>query len=255
MDEATAKAIQALIEQQLIVTAGLQALVDSFAEAPPEPEQQPIDDVQSAVDDIVATAEEEKTSVAKTPATKPYWPAWRSWKSSSLRCWTLPKVVSCRVPPVQPTSKSGCCDMSQQSLSNRALKQYAALREAIGETYSVDVTRQFNVEPSIAQELNDKITERADFLERINVVPVTEIKGQKVMFGVNGPVTSRTNTKTTDREAKDVSDLNGLGYELFATESDVGLPFAKIDSWAKFPDFADRATRRRYRSRSPSTAS
>jgi P2 family phage major capsid protein len=130
--------------------------------------------------------------------------------------------------------------MSQQSLSNRALKQYAALREAIGETYSVDVTRQFNVEPSIAQELNDKITERADFLERINVVPVTEIKGQKVMFGVNGPVTSRTNTKTTDREAKDVSDLNGLGYELFATESDVGLPFAKIDSWAKFPDFADR---------------
>lgn len=60
MDEATAKAIQALIEQQLIVTAGLQALVDSFAEAPPEPEQQPIDDVQSAVDDIVATAEEEK---------------------------------------------------------------------------------------------------------------------------------------------------------------------------------------------------
>ena len=60
MDEATAKAIQALIEQQLIVTAGLQALVDSFAEAPPVIEQQPIDDVQSAVDDIVATAEEEK---------------------------------------------------------------------------------------------------------------------------------------------------------------------------------------------------
>lgn len=60
MDEATAKAIQALIEQQLIVTAGLQALVDSFAEAPPEIEQQPVDDVQSAVDDIVATAEEEK---------------------------------------------------------------------------------------------------------------------------------------------------------------------------------------------------
>ena len=146
----------------------------------------------------------------------------------------------CRAPPAQPILKSGCSDMGQQSLSNRALKQYAALREAIGETYSVDVTRQFNVEPSIAQELNDKITERADFLERINVVPVTEIKGEKVMFGVNGPVTSRTNTKTTDREAKDVSDLNGLPYELFHTESDVGLPFAKIDSWAKFPDFADR---------------
>ncbi|GFM72981.1 phage capsid scaffolding protein [Pseudomonas cichorii] len=60
MDEATAKALQALIEQQLIVTAGIQALIDSFAEAPPEPDQEPITDVQTAVDDIVATAEEEK---------------------------------------------------------------------------------------------------------------------------------------------------------------------------------------------------
>lgn len=130
--------------------------------------------------------------------------------------------------------------MDQLALSSRALAQYTALRVAIAETYSVDVSRAFSVEPSIAQELNDKITERADFLERINVVPVTEVKGQKVMLGVNGPVTSRTNTKTTDREAKDVTDLNGLDYELFSTESDVGLPFAKIDSWAKFPDFADR---------------
>ncbi|WP_339433573.1 GPO family capsid scaffolding protein [Pseudomonas sp. EA_65y_Pfl2_P78] len=60
MDEATAKAIQALIEQQLIVTAGLQALVDGFAEVVPEIDDEPVDDVQSAVDVIIATAEEEK---------------------------------------------------------------------------------------------------------------------------------------------------------------------------------------------------
>ncbi len=60
MDEATAKALQALIEQQLIIAAGIQALIDSFAEAPPAPDQAPIDDVQAAVDGIVATAEEEK---------------------------------------------------------------------------------------------------------------------------------------------------------------------------------------------------
>ena len=60
MDEATAKALQALVEQQLIVTAGVQAIIDSFAEAAPAPDQAPIDDVQTAVDDIVAVAEEEK---------------------------------------------------------------------------------------------------------------------------------------------------------------------------------------------------
>jgi P2 family phage major capsid protein len=127
------------------------------------------------------------------------------------------------------------------TLSSNAQEQFALMQDDLAETYNVqDASRQFAVEPAIAQELNDKITEKSDFLSRINVVPVSEIKGQKVMIGVTGPVSSRTNTKTTDREAKDFSDLSGLDYELFHTESDVGLSFAKIDSWAKFPDFADR---------------
>ncbi|WP_122233128.1 phage major capsid protein, P2 family, partial [Pseudomonas syringae] len=69
---------------------------------------------------------------------------------------------------------------------------------------------------------------------------VTEIKGQKVFLGVSGPVTGRTNTKTTDREAKDASALDDSQYELYSTESDVSLPYAKIDAWAKFPDFQQR---------------
>lgn len=60
MDEATASAIQALIEQQTIVTAGLQALVDAVAVVTPAPDQTPIDDVQAAVDAIVTPVEEDK---------------------------------------------------------------------------------------------------------------------------------------------------------------------------------------------------
>ena len=130
-----------------------------------------------------------------------------------------------------------------KTLSTHALNQYGLLRLAIAEAYSVDdASEQFSVEPSVAQELNDKITEKSDFLGRINVLGVSEIKGEKVMLGVSGPVTSRTNTKTTDRDARDVSGLDKLGYELFSTESDVGLPYAKNDAWAKFPDFAERYT-------------
>jgi P2 family phage major capsid protein len=128
-----------------------------------------------------------------------------------------------------------------QPLSAKGAKQYADLQEAIAETYGVErANKTFSVEPSIAQELNDSITAKADFLERINVVPVSEIKGEKVFIGVNGPVTGRTNTKTTDREAKDASALENTTYELSDTQSDVGLPYAKIDAWAKFPDFQDR---------------
>ncbi|MFJ4587728.1 phage major capsid protein, P2 family [Pseudomonas moraviensis] len=128
-----------------------------------------------------------------------------------------------------------------QPLSAKGAKQYADLQEAMAETYGIErASKTFSVEPSIAQELNDSITAKADFLERINVVPVSEIKGEKVFIGVNGPVTGRTNTKTTDREAKDASALENTTYELSDTQSDVGLPYAKIDAWAKFPDFQDR---------------
>ncbi len=128
-----------------------------------------------------------------------------------------------------------------QPLSARGAKQYAELQETLAEAYGVESSaRMFSVDPTIAQELNDAITAKADFLERINVTPVSEIKGEKVFIGVNGPVTGRTNTKTTDREAKDASALDNTTYELADTQSDVGLPYAKIDAWAKFPDFKER---------------
>ena len=126
-------------------------------------------------------------------------------------------------------------------LSAKGAKHYAELQDAIAETYGVErASKMFSVDPSVAQELNDAITAKADFLERINIVPVSEIKGEKVFIGVNGPVTGRTNTKTTDRQAKDASALENTTYELVDTQSDVGLPYAKIDAWAKFPDFQDR---------------
>lgn len=125
-----------------------------------------------------------------------------------------------------------------KSLSALGAKMYAELELAIAESYGVELsTKMFSVEPSIAQELNDAITAKSDFLERINVIGVTEIKGEKVFIGVSGPVTGRTDTKTTDREAKDASALDNSTYELHSTESDVGLPYAKIDAWAKFPEF------------------
>ncbi|MFJ4496637.1 phage major capsid protein, P2 family [Pseudomonas atacamensis] len=128
-----------------------------------------------------------------------------------------------------------------RSLSAYGAKMYAEMQLAIAETYGVPLSsKMFSVEPSITQELNDAITAKSDFLSRINVIGVSEIKGEKVFIGVSGPVTGRTNTKTTDREAKDASELENTTYELSSTESDVGLPYAKIDAWAKFPDFHQR---------------
>lgn len=126
-------------------------------------------------------------------------------------------------------------------MSTVAREKFSALAVAIAATYQVESVREeFNVDPTHAQTLNDKITASSSFLQRINVIPVSEIKGEKVMIGVNGTVTGRTNTVTTDREARDVLDLDGQPYELFETHSDVALRYHSIDAWAKFPNFPQR---------------
>ncbi|MEW5713900.1 phage major capsid protein, P2 family [Pseudomonas sp. SB113] len=131
--------------------------------------------------------------------------------------------------------------MSQ--LSPAARQHYHALLTRIAQTYGVESAREeFNVEPSLAQTLNDQITLSSAFLQLINVIPVSEIKGEKVMIGVNGTVTGRTDTDQKDREPRNVLGLDDKGYELHDTHSDVTLKFSTIDAWAKFKDFAQRYT-------------
>ncbi|WP_085654356.1 MULTISPECIES: GPO family capsid scaffolding protein [unclassified Pseudomonas] len=60
LDEATATALKALLAQLLVVAAGIQAVIEPAAEDAPEPDQAPIDDVSTAVDEIVTTAEEQR---------------------------------------------------------------------------------------------------------------------------------------------------------------------------------------------------
>ncbi|MCK9818561.1 GPO family capsid scaffolding protein [Pseudomonas sp. MAFF 302046] len=60
MDEATATALKALLAQLLVVAAGIQAVIEPAAEDAPEPDQDLVDDVSAAVDQIVTTAEEER---------------------------------------------------------------------------------------------------------------------------------------------------------------------------------------------------
>jgi P2 family phage major capsid protein len=125
------------------------------------------------------------------------------------------------------------------ALSKRAAAEYLQLQGDLAEAYSTDdATRTFAVEPTHAQELNEQITERVEFLGRINVIGVTEIKGEKVLLGLSGPATSRTDTDLNDREPRHLLDLQNNFYELFHTETDVALKFATIDAWSKFPEFA-----------------
>ena len=75
-------------------------------------------------------------------------------------------------------------------------------------------------------------------------MPVDELKGENILGYAKSPVTSRTDTSGAgERKPKDVLGLGKYEYELKKTDSDVAIRYSTIDSWAKFPDLADRYAR------------
>lgn len=116
---------------------------------------------------------------------------------------------------------------------------------AFAATYAVEsLGEQFAIEPTIAQELNDKVVERSTFLPLINVVPVDELEGENILGYASGPVTGRTDTSGDgERKPRDVLGLSSYRYKLEETDSDVFIRWATMDAWAKFPDLPDRYAR------------
>lgn len=100
-----------------------------------------------------------------------------------------------------------------------------------------DATKKFAVDPTIQQKLESKIQESSEFLSKINLITVTEQKGEKVGLGVGSPIASTTNTLVSDRATKDPTDTTATGYECTQTNFDTHIKYAKLDQWAKFPNF------------------
>lgn len=105
----------------------------------------------------------------------------------------------------------------------------------------VSAAQSFTILPSIQQKLENKIQEMSDFLKQINIVGVTEKSGQKLGLGIGAPVASTTNTALQARAPRDLTGVSLVDeYECTKTDYDTFIPYAKLDMWAKFPDFQVR---------------
>jgi P2 family phage major capsid protein len=119
-------------------------------------------------------------------------------------------------------------------LFNAYLQQIAALNGI------ADAMKKFTVSPSVQQTLETNIQESSDFLKRINIVPVTDQKGDKLGLGIGGTIAGTTDTSIKARTPVDPSNIDGNSYEATQTNFDTALKYAKLDMWAKFPDFQTR---------------
>lgn len=101
-----------------------------------------------------------------------------------------------------------------------------------------DVSKKFTVEPSVTQTLMNTMQESSDFLTRINIVPVSEMKGEKIGIGVTGSIASTTDTAGgTERQPKDFSKLASNKYECDQVNFDFYIRYKTLDLWARYQDF------------------
>ncbi|MDR0996323.1 MAG: phage major capsid protein, P2 family [Zoogloeaceae bacterium] len=122
--------------------------------------------------------------------------------------------------------------------TRRAYDQYCArIAQLSGVPLS---TTKVAVDPTVQQTLETKIQESSEFLKRINNIGVREQSGQKIGLGIGSTIAGTTDTSKQERAPTDPTTLDAQGYFCTQTNFDTSLSYAKLDAWAKFPDFQAR---------------
>lgn len=100
----------------------------------------------------------------------------------------------------------------------------------------------FSVDPTVQQSLETRMQESSEFLSKINIIGVKEQSGQKVGLGIGSTIASTTDTSQSSAERRpvDPTDTDGTSYFCTQTNFDTAIRYAKLDAWAKFPDFQTR---------------
>lgn len=124
-------------------------------------------------------------------------------------------------------------------MRNETRLHYQAYLDQVAQLNGVsDPTKTFTVTPAVQQKLEARLQESSEFLSRINVIGVDELKGEKVGIGVSSTIAGRTDTTGNGvRIPRDVSGLDKQGYECRQTDFDTAIRYAQLDAWARHPNF------------------
>ena len=100
-------------------------------------------------------------------------------------------------------------------------------------------TSKFNVAPNVEQKLEDRLRASSEFLQMVNVIPVTEQEGAVLGVGVSKSLAGRTDTSDgTRRDPQAVGNADEKHrYLCKKTNFDWSMRYALLDAWAHRPNF------------------
>ncbi|AIU74096.1 capsid protein [Hafnia alvei FB1] len=104
---------------------------------------------------------------------------------------------------------------------------------------SADVAKSFSVEPAVQQRLEKASMESDDFLKQINVFPVKNQEGQKILIGSKGPIANTNNSSdgTSRRNPVDNHSKEPNDYRCRKTNYDSSISYSQLDAWSMQSNF------------------
>ncbi|EOJ7661484.1 P2 family phage major capsid protein, partial [Escherichia coli] len=126
-------------------------------------------------------------------------------------------------------NKLGCYMAQQASLNNIPVSALVS---------------RFTVEPAVQQRFENASKESTEFTKRINVIGVTDQKGEKILLDTTGPI-ARTNTSydgTKRRNPNNVVDLKNRKYQCEQVNYDTFISYPQLDAWSAHSDFQSRVS-------------
>ncbi len=124
-------------------------------------------------------------------------------------------------------NKLGCYMAQQASLNNIPVSALVS---------------RFTVEPSVQQRFENASKESTEFTKRINVIGVTDQKGEKILLDTTGPI-ARTNSSYDGikrRNPNNVIDMKSRQYQCEQVNYDTFISYPQLDTWAAHSDFQSR---------------
>ncbi|WP_063662551.1 phage major capsid protein, P2 family [Aliivibrio fischeri] len=124
-------------------------------------------------------------------------------------------------------------------MKEKTKKLVAAYAATVAKQNGVeDATEKFSVTPTATQKIIAQMRESNWFLKKINIVTVTNQKGEALGLGVTGMIASRTNTKAgKKRKTKSVFNMEAMPYMCEQTNFDSHIRYDQLDAFAHLKGF------------------
>ncbi|MEC3934273.1 phage major capsid protein, P2 family [Citrobacter farmeri] len=124
-----------------------------------------------------------------------------------------------------------------ENTTRQLFDRYVAQQAQLNGVSTSAIAAKFAVDPTRQQRMEQAAQQNDSFLSKINVFPVNQQIGQKVLIGSKGPMAGVNNGVTSRRNPGSNQSMEPFDYMCRKVNYDYGISYEQLDAWAHMPEF------------------